>query len=259
VTLLALLVTWAVLRRAPRDNLEVRDRLIAEARETQSRLLEAFGLLDVLFERAPVGLAFFDRDLRYVRVNERLAEMHGVPAEAHVGKMVTEPLPGLDPAVHSCLEQVLESEEPATDVQVLGETPGAPGVEREFSESFWPVRRRGGEEVIGLGKVVFEVTERRAAERMIAGQTARYETLLLALSEVGEEMAVLDEGSVVYANEALVTLSGYSRRELVEMESIFDLVADEQREPARRRAALRLEGRVVVRARRVARTAHCLG
>ncbi|HYM58624.1 MAG TPA: SpoIIE family protein phosphatase [Solirubrobacteraceae bacterium] len=52
------------------------------------------------------------------------------------------------------------------------------------------------------------------------------------------------EGRVVYANEALVTMSGYTRRELVETESIFDLVADEQREPARRRAALRLEGRV---------------
>ena len=218
--------------------------LLVEARESQVALLEAFGLLDVLFERAPVGLAFFDRELRYARVNERVAEMHGVPTQAHVGHTITELLPGLDPAVQSCLEGVLETGEPATEVEVLGETPGAPGVQREFSESFWPIRRHGDDEIIGVGKVVFEVTERRAAERALREQTARYETLLLALSEVGEGMVVIDGQRVVYANEAFAAMTGYSQREIAELPSIFDLVPDELRQGVRRRAALRLEGTV---------------
>lgn len=216
--------------------------LLVEARESQVALLETFGLLDVLFERAPVGLAFFDTELRYVRVNEHVAEMHGLPAQAHVGHTITELLPGLHPAVQSCLEGVLETGEPATEVEVLGETPGAPGVQREFSESFWPVRRRGDDEIIGVGKVVFEVTERRAAERALREQTARYETLLLALSEVGEGMIVIDDHRVVYANEAFAAMTGYSQREIAELPSIFDLVPDELRPGVRRRAALRLEG-----------------
>jgi PAS domain S-box-containing protein len=246
VALLSALAWWAALQRDRRERLAIDNAaLLVEASERQVQLQEAFGLLDVLFERAPVGLAFFDRELRYVRVNEHVAEMHGVPAEAHVGHTITELLPGLDPAVQSCLEGVLETGEPATEVEVVGETPGRPGVQREFSESFWPVRRHGhGGEVIGVGKVVFEVTEPRAAERALREQTARYETLLLALSEVGEAMIVLEDGRVVHANEAFAAMTGYSQREIAELPSIYDLMPEEQRQRVHRRAALRLAGRV---------------
>src|SRR3954451_23589812 len=36
-------------------------------------------LLEALFEGAPVGLALWDEDLRYRRVNARLAEINGLP------------------------------------------------------------------------------------------------------------------------------------------------------------------------------------
>lgn len=117
-----------------------------------------------------------------------------------MGHTIPELLPGLDPAVQSCLETVLETGEPATKVEVVGETPGRPGVHREFSESFWPV-------------------------------------------EVGEAMVVLDEGRVVYANEAFTAMTGYSQREIADLPSIFELIPEEQRQRVRRRAVLRLEGR----------------
>ena len=64
---------------------------------------------------------------------------------------------------------------------------------REFDVSYWPVRRRGDDEILGVGCVVTEVTERRAADRALREQTARYESLLRALSEVGEGMIVLED------------------------------------------------------------------
>ena len=45
----------------------------------RERLRSTAGLLDVIFEHAPVGLALLDIDVRYVRVNDRLAEINGVP------------------------------------------------------------------------------------------------------------------------------------------------------------------------------------
>ena len=36
-------------------------------------LLETLALLDSMLSNAPIGFAFFDRELRYVRVNEFLA------------------------------------------------------------------------------------------------------------------------------------------------------------------------------------------
>ena len=92
---------------------------------------------------------------------------------------------------------------------------------------------------------MFEVTERRAAERALRTQTDRYETLLTALSEVGEGMVVLEDGRCVYANPAFEQLSGYAFPELAAMESVFDLVAADERDEARRRARLRLERDVI--------------
>ena len=45
-------------------------------------------LLSTLLTNAPVGFAFFDRDLCYRRINAALAEMNGVPAECTGGTVV---------------------------------------------------------------------------------------------------------------------------------------------------------------------------
>ena len=71
----------------------MRQLLEAQA-ESRERAEHAAALLDVLFEKAPVGLAVVDPQLRYLRVNQRLAEIQGQPAEAHVGRTVAEASPG---------------------------------------------------------------------------------------------------------------------------------------------------------------------
>jgi PAS domain S-box-containing protein len=216
-------------------------RLVAEARAAEAELHDAYGLLDAIFERAPVGLAMHDRDLRYVRINDRLAAINGLSAEEHIGRPVAEIVPEVD-TVEADLRRVLESGEPLTELEVAGSTAAAPGVGREWVVSYWPVRRHGDRRIVGVGSVVFEVTERRAAERALREQTARYESLLLALSEVGEAMVVLDDGRLEYANPAFQAICGYSTEELQALPSMFDIVVEEQRTSARRRARLRLDG-----------------
>ena len=134
-----------------------------------------------------------------------------------------------------------ETGRPSTGVEVRGETPAEPGVEREWVASYWPVRAAAGGELIGVGAVVFDVTDRRAAERALRTQTDRYETLLEALSEVGEGMVVLEDGRCVYANHAFEQLSGYTYPELTALESLYDLVEPEERAEAELRARLRAE------------------
>ena len=41
--------------------------------------------IEDLYRNAPVGLCELDRALRFVRINERLAEMNGLAAEQHLG------------------------------------------------------------------------------------------------------------------------------------------------------------------------------
>ncbi len=42
--------------------------------------------LQAVYDGAPVGLGFLDRNLRYVNLNLQLAEMHGISAEEHLGQ-----------------------------------------------------------------------------------------------------------------------------------------------------------------------------
>jgi PAS domain S-box-containing protein len=211
---------------------------IAALRE---RLRSTAGLLDVIFEHAPVGLALLDDDLHYARVNDRLAEINGVPAPAHVGKTIAELLPDLPDDVQADVARVADSGDPLIDVAVRGVTPATSG-EREFLASYWPVRAAGGDEVIGVGIVVNDVTDRRTAERALRAQTDRYEALLVALSDAGEGMIVLErDGRCVYANAAFEQLCGYTFPELAAMDTVLDLVVEYEQEDVRRRAVARLD------------------
>ena len=223
-----LAVAFAALRR----RLERRSE---EADEANRRAQETIALLDVIFAGTPAGLAFLDLDGRYVRVNDRLAEINGVPAERHLGRTLDEVLPAL-PGAGDAIREVAATGIAQTEMELRGETPARPGTVREWSASLWPVRAGRGE-LLGVGAVVFEVTERRAAERALREQTDRYETLLTALSEVGEGMVVLEDQRCVYANAAFEQLSGYTFPELAAMDSLFELAVarTEAEQRARRR------------------------
>jgi PAS domain S-box-containing protein len=200
----------------------------------RQRLASTAGLLDVTFERAPVGLALMDADGRYVRVNERLAEIDNIPAADHVGRTIAELLPSLPEQVRSDVARVARTGEPLIDVEVSGD--------REYVASYWPIVRPAGDEVIGVGIVVSDVTERRLAERALRDQTDRYEALLVALSDAGEGLLVLErDGRCAYANPAFEQLSGYTFPELAAMHTVLDLVVEYENEERRRGAVARLD------------------
>jgi two-component system CheB/CheR fusion protein len=129
--------------------------------EARQRLAD----LETLYRSAPLGLAQFDPAFRFVRVNQALAEMNGLPIEAHLGRPVWDLVPNLRAAAEPLLRRVLEEGETITGIEVTGETPRAPGVPRDWVEQFYPVRDPVTQAVIGVGVVCEEVTDRKRAER----------------------------------------------------------------------------------------------
>jgi len=135
-------------------------------RAAHEQVRAARSMLDAIIDNAPVGIALFDRDLRFARVNPLLADMGGVSAEAHLGRTLREVLPGLPAeAIEGALRGVLETGFPVLDVPVVGETPAAPGKRRHWTTSAFAV---GG----GIGVLVREVTaehEAREFQRHVLG------------------------------------------------------------------------------------------
>jgi PAS domain S-box-containing protein len=199
-------------------------------------------VLEVVFGHAPVAIALLDPELRVVRVNDRLAELVGGPAAVHAGRPLRELLPGLPPSVEEDARRVARTGTPLSDVELSGRMPDRPTFERRWIASYWPVRRAAEGAPIGVGIVLIEVTERRAAERALRAQTDRYEALLLALSDAGEGLVVLDrEGRCVYANAAFEQQSGHTFPELAAMDTLLGLVVEYDDESLRRRVLDRIE------------------
>jgi PAS domain S-box-containing protein len=126
------------------------------------RSRELAALLDALFATAPVGLAFFDTELRYRRVNASLAEINGVAVDDHIGRTIDEVLPGIGREALDGLRWALASGQ-TVELDTAGVTPAQPGVRRHWDATYYPVRAADGE-VVGLGAVIQEVTDRRRAE-----------------------------------------------------------------------------------------------
>ena len=66
--------------------------------------------LQAIYNGAPVGLCFLDRNLHYVSLNQRLAEMNGAPIAAHIGRTVQEMIPEMFPQIQPYLLRALQGE-----------------------------------------------------------------------------------------------------------------------------------------------------
>ncbi len=118
--------------------------------------------LQAVYDGAPVGLAFLDRDLRYKVLNRRLAQMNGRPMEEHIGKTVSQMIPELYPIVEGYIRRALGGEAIA-GVEVT--KPSArPEDSRTILLSYEPVRDEAGE-VVGVSVAIADLSPVRHAER----------------------------------------------------------------------------------------------
>lgn len=156
------------LRQRETQILEANDRLVNAQRQSS----DALALLDTFFRNAPIGVAFFDPEIRYVRVNEYLAHANGHSVEAHIGKLLTDILPAYPREALDAYRRVLETGESVKDITLRGIRPGT-GPNSIWSLNLYPVTRPDGE-VLGVGVISEDVTERLRAEQVMRESEGRF-------------------------------------------------------------------------------------
>jgi PAS domain S-box-containing protein len=123
--------------------------------------------LQAVYDGAPVGLAFLDRNLRYMNLNRRLANMNGRPIEEHLGRTVAEMIPELYPQVEPFIRRALAGEA-IPGIEITKPATG-PNTEKTILLSYEPARDEAGE-VVGVSVALVDLTPVKRAEE------ARHET-----------------------------------------------------------------------------------
>jgi PAS domain S-box-containing protein len=115
--------------------------------------------LQAIYDGAPVGLCFLNKQLRYVNLNRRLAEMNGLSVQSHLGRSVQEMYPQWFPTYEPFLLRALQGE--ATLGAIFhrpGVGPGDSGL--ELLASYQPAWDEA-DEVVGISISFLDVTEQR--------------------------------------------------------------------------------------------------
>jgi PAS domain S-box-containing protein len=114
--------------------------------------------LQAIYDGAPVGLCFIDRNERYVSMNKRLAEMNNAPIVAHLGRTVVEMIPEFYVFLGPYIKRALQGEE----FSGLEFRTHVAGVAQVRSTSYQPTRDEAGE-VVGISVAVLDLTEQETA------------------------------------------------------------------------------------------------
>ena len=80
-----------------------------------------------------------------------------------MGRTVREIMPEVADTVEPILRKVIETGEPALNLERSTATARDPGVIRHFIASYYPIKNGGGR-VLGVNVVVMEITERKKIE-----------------------------------------------------------------------------------------------
>jgi len=161
-------------------------RVIAEMKLTLSEL-------ETIYNSAPVGLCVFDNQLSFIRINERMAELNGFEISEHIGRSPRDLLPGLADKADEMRDRVVEAGKSILGIEIVGETPAQPNVERTWLENWQPLKDESGK-VVRINVMAVEITEqkklnqqlikaRNELEAKVKERTAQLKTIVNSLEK----------------------------------------------------------------------------
>lgn len=189
--------------------LEMAD-VVSRRRDPAEALLEAEPLLTTYFNVSRVGIVILDSNLRFLAINQALAKINGIPAEAHLGKSLREVLGDLADFLETQYQGVLDTGQPVLNLEISSILPTR--TERgHWIGHFIPILDATGK-VAQVGGVVVEITEQKKLEESLRGVSE-------TLQEEKKRQQVMLEVSHVLAAKSDVRqvfpqISAYLRRVL---------------------------------------------
>ncbi len=180
VTLFVLILVWLGVSRVAADRRrheqvlrDVAAQLDERVRTNTDMVLHRLAELESLYGQLPVGVCFLDRELKFVRINDKFAALNGAPPDAHFRRPLRELVSSkLADVMEPLLRQVLESGQPITEHEFKSPSASSNGTMLDWALSCSTVTTSDGRKV-GLQITLQDITERKRSEEKLAEAQAR--------------------------------------------------------------------------------------
>jgi PAS domain S-box-containing protein len=224
---------------------QMEETLRSREEETHRQLAE----LQSVYATAPAGLCYFDTELRYVNINEKLAQWDGRSVEEHLGLTVREFSPTLADHIEPLLRQVLETGEPLRNNEFRAAPSSEPDHIYDWLLHYHPVKDEHGK-IIGINAVVQDVTQwrqllreheesldqQKQTEQALRESEERYRQLV----ELSPDAVIVHDGNMIlYTNQATLKLLGRSGDEVLG-HSLFNFIHTDYHDLVKRRVEMAL-------------------
>ena len=208
--------------------------MTASGTSDQARRQEAlrrYEELELLYRTAPVGLALIDRELRYIRINDRLAAYNGRPAVEHIGRTIYEMAPLIASELEKHFRRIFETGQPVLNIEIHGAATAGLLEETDSLGQYYPVKAADGR-VEAISVIVVDITQRKQVERILRQERDFSDAMISSLPGV---FYLYDENrKFLRWNKNFEHVTGYTATEIATMSPLdFFAGADKQLVDAR--------------------------
>ncbi|MEH1787614.1 MAG: PAS domain S-box protein [Nostoc sp.] len=176
--------------------------------------------LNAFFSSAPVGMNILDKQLRFVQINQLLAEINGVPQQDHIGQTIHEILPHIAPLVEPIYQQVLLTGQPIINQELSGASIKEPDIIRHFLASYFPILGED-DRPSGVGTVLVEISYRKHVEQELRLANERLQYLLTSSPVVIYSSKISEDFGTTFISENVKEMVGYEAREFINNSSFW--------------------------------------
>ncbi len=201
------------------DGLVVTFVNIDEIKQVQKALQLRTDELETIYENSSVGFALFDEDYRFIRINDVMAEINGVPAAEHLQKTVRDVLPDIAPVVEPLFQQVFDTNQPIRHVAVQGTTPAQPNVLRDWIASYDPIDLPNGR--MAVSAVVVEVTKLKKTQEALRRSEQQLSDLMRSSQTIIFSCEPQDEFRVTFISDNVEAILGYAPQAFLNTSSFW--------------------------------------
>lgn len=164
-------------------------------------------MLETLLAHAPVGFAIIDREFRLLHMNQTLAAIDGTTVAERIGKTVPDVAPQLWTQVEPIYRHVFGTGQAVIDLEVSAPSVIDPSTICSLVTSYFPISL--DEEVIAIGVVVVDITERKA------GEVARQQLAAIVGGSGDAIFGTSTDGIITSWNGAAERLFGWTADEAI--------------------------------------------